>query len=426
MIGHAFAAAGHWLKLFFTKNLAMKIGSLIFAFLLWAYVTTTTNPLRSKTLSDVPVTYVGAEDIQLRGLTPSMPFYDTLNTVTVTVEVPTQDVSSVTRSSVSASVDLTGITGPGEYTLPVLAATDTDNVSITSTMPANVTVEIEESVQKQVPIEVQLEGTRISTLYYGVPKLSQSTITLSGPRSGIEQVARAVCTIDVSGLTETTTATHSLTLMTQDGGELPSTLFAGVPSVIVEVPIYPTRVIDLNVDRIQSAVAGIPEGYEITDVTVEPASVRVAGPQDAIDAIQYLSTESMDADNAEGTVTFENVSLALPDSVYAAVPDEVEVTIEVTEIQDEKRYSGVEVVRKNLSAGLTAALDPEAVTVILEGAASELNDVRLSEIHPFVDLAGLGPGTYEVDVEFENDADFSATLTTTPGRVTVTISEQQS
>lgn len=410
-----------WLKGAFTKNMGMKIGSLVFAFLLWCYVVTVNNPIRVKTLSDVPVSYVGADEMRSRGLTPAMPFYDYLNTVNVTVQVRSEYMSSTTSDLMQATADLTGITEPGEYTLPIRVTSLADFVTISSAMPSNVTVNIEQSVEKQVPIEVQLEGTLDPDLYYGVPKPSQSTISLSGPRSGIEEVSRAVCTVDVQGLTQTTTATHTLTLVDQNGDEIPSTLFSGVPSVIVEIPIYPERVVDLDTSRIEEAITGVPEGYEVTNVTVEPASVEIAGPQDVIDAVQTLSVEGLDLDGATSDTTFDNVQLILPDQVVAAVPESVSVRVEVKEQSAEKSYSGVQVTIKNMGEGMVATLQPSAVDVTVEGGAAAVNAIREVSVRPFVDLDGLGPGTHTVEIKFESEADYGVTMTPSARTVQVTI-----
>ena len=57
------------LKTFFTKNLAIKILSLVFAMLLWGYVLMTQNPQREKTISNVKVSIEGEADLTTRKLT---------------------------------------------------------------------------------------------------------------------------------------------------------------------------------------------------------------------------------------------------------------------------------------------------------------------------------------------------------------------
>lgn len=414
----------HWLKGSFTKNLGMKIGSLIFAFLLWAYVATNQNPMRLRTFSNVPITYVGAEDLKDRTLASVQPLSDVLNTVSITVQVESQYLEITTSNLLHANVDLTGITAPGEYTLPVSVTTDADYISINSVMPSNVTVHIEESTVKRVPVEVQITGDELQDYYYGTPRLSQSTIEVQGPRTAIEQVARAVCTVDVTGLEQSITATHTLTLYDSEGNEIPSTSFAGVPAVIVEVPIFPERTVPLDTERIRMQVSGLAAGYEVTEVSVSPEEVLIAGPENIIDSITDLSTEVIELDDAAEDTAVDGVSLQLPDDVYTAMPDEVEVHIQIAPIQASKSYPGVDVGIKNLTDGLTVSVQPEAVDVTIVGAASAVNSITAEEILPFVDLSGYGIGTYDVPLKFENEADLGVRMDSSTRVITAIIRKE--
>lgn len=409
----------------FTQNIGMKIGAVIFAFLLWCYVATNENPLRTRTLSNVPVTYVGAEGMRSRSLVSAEPLSDVLNTVNINVQVETQYLQNTTSDLMSASVDLTGITEPGEYTLPVSVTTNANFITILDVMPSNVALTIEESTTKEVPVEVQITGDEDPDLYYGAPRLSQSTIEISGPRTAIEQVARAVCAVDVSGLETSTTATHTLTLYNAAGEEIPSSGFTNVPAVIVEVPIYPTRTVRVNVERIRSQVTGVARGYEITALNVTPARVELAGTEEAIRAVSSVGTETIELENASANVTVDNVKLLLPDDVYTAVPAEVNVSITIEEIQQEKNYPGVDIEVKNLAAGLTAIVQPEAVDVTVTGGALAVDSITAGQILPFVDLSGYGEGTVQVPIKFENEGDLGVTLQASAGSVTVVIRRQE-
>ena len=54
---------------YFTNNSLLKIISIIFAILLWSFVTNSTDPQRTKTITDVPVVLQGLEALEEKGLT---------------------------------------------------------------------------------------------------------------------------------------------------------------------------------------------------------------------------------------------------------------------------------------------------------------------------------------------------------------------
>lgn len=409
----------------FTSNLGMKIGAIVFAFVLWSYVVTFNNPERVKTLYDVPVTYLGAESLHERGLTSSRPLYDALNTVNVTVKVRSEYMAGATSALVQATVDLTGITQPGEYTLPVRGSSEANFISISNTIPSNVTLQIEDSAQADVPVEVQLEGTQNPDMYYGVPRLSRATVDVSGARSAIESVGRAVCTVDVTGLDQTLTATLTPQMVSQDGDVMSSSLFAEVPNVIVEVPVYPKRTVTLDPDRLASQITGVPDGYAVSSIEVDPAEIEVAGPSDVIRAIQNLTTGPIDIDGATGRTTVTEVPLVLPDGVYAALPSSVNVTVTVTVVESTKSYAGIAVGTKNLDERLEAVLQPSAVDVEVSGAESVVSGIKASEILPFVDLSGLGAGMHNAEIKFENEADLGVQLQPSTKTIRVLLREVQ-
>ena len=63
-----FAIILRGVKNFFTKNIMIKVVSLIFAMILWGYVLTNVNPSRTKIISDVPVVTTGVSDFNARNL----------------------------------------------------------------------------------------------------------------------------------------------------------------------------------------------------------------------------------------------------------------------------------------------------------------------------------------------------------------------
>jgi YbbR domain-containing protein len=97
------------------NNLLLKIMAVLFAVVLWSYVLAQTNPVREKSVDNVSVSYVNIAD----GLAISNTLSQIVSTVDVSFEVKQNDIKYVNSSSVKASVDLSNISGPGEYTFEI-------------------------------------------------------------------------------------------------------------------------------------------------------------------------------------------------------------------------------------------------------------------------------------------------------------------
>jgi len=415
-----FAAFWGWLKKIFTRNLGMKIGALAFAFLLWSFVITDTNPMREKVFRDIPVTFTNAESLKERNLTTSQPLSELLPTATVTVQARAQNLQYVTDSIINVTVDLSPVTDVGEYTLRLQGATTTTIGTIVKIQPETITLSVEEIVTRDVPVEVQVVGDKQDDLYYGAPVISSSTVQATGSRSNLQDVAKAVCYVDIDDVDSSIKASYPVTFLDSADREIPSDRFSGIPSAIVEVPIYPQKEVPVDANAILAGISGIPEGYEIQSITLSPETVQVAGSQEVIDRISSIELEPLSLENRTGEVVL-SAEVDAPDGVIAVTPAEVEVHLSVVQPQGSATYDAMDVGIKNLGDGLEASLEPASIDITATGAQEALDDIHASDILPFVDLAGLSEGTHTVQVKFENLPDLRVTLAPSQTEVTVTI-----
>jgi YbbR domain-containing protein len=75
---------------------------------------------------------------------------------------------------------------------------------------------------------------------------------------------------------------------------------------------------------------------------------------------------------------------------------------------------------RNLGAGYKARVAPSLTQVLIRGDQDVLVKVRSDAVQAFVDLAGLGPGRYNLRVQVEPSQDFGI-ASVTPAVVEVTI-----
>ncbi len=410
------------LKRVFIHNWRMKLGAVVFAFILWSFMIASTNPYMSKTFSNIPVTYTAAEELKQSNLTTTVPLSELLKTAEITASAPADALQYLTENMIQASVDLSSIKTPGEYTLQVNAIPMLKDCKITKVNPSSVTVVVEEIISKEVPVEVRVTGDEKDWLYYGEPVLSETFVTVRGAQSNVEEVAKAVCTVDIGDMTASAKASYKVTFVNEKDEEQQSNLFSGVPSVIVEMPVYPKKLVSVDTSAIQNTTTGLAEGYKITNVSVEPASVNLAGDMDLLEAINSVTLETIELDNASGDMIVE-VSVKLPDGVIAAIPAKVQVQLTIAQPEIHNTYSAVKVATKNLDDGLKAKIDPANIDVDVSGTEEALAAFSASKLKPFVDLSGLTRGVHEnVPIKFENEPDLGVKVVAAPLTVTVTIS----
>jgi YbbR domain-containing protein len=150
-------------------------------------------------------------------------------------------------------------------------------------------------------------------------------------------------------------------------------------------------------------------GFVVGRVVVEPATVVVVGPQSKLRQLTEAMTEPLDVTNVsvpfEGTVT---VGVADP-NLRLETPRSARVTVEIVRAPVERTLAEVPVRVRNVASGLAATLSPESITVTVHGPPELMRGLENNAVGASVDLAGLGPGVYNLSVTVSPHRAFQVT-----------------
>jgi YbbR domain-containing protein len=139
-------------------------------------------------------------------------------------------------------------------------------------------------------------------------------------------------------------------------------------------------------------------GYFIERLQIEPTEVEVIGPESALRILQQAATEPVEIGGATTSVR-EVVNIGLPDSsARLRSPRTARVTVMIAPVRSERTLTDVPVRMKNLRASLSARATPSSVSVTVRGADDVLRELSTDDVLAEVDLSGLGPGRYTLDV----------------------------
>jgi YbbR domain-containing protein len=193
----------------------------------------------------------------------------------------------------------------------------------------------------------------------------------------------------------------------------------------VEVAIRPRRSgVRVPVVAEISGAESVADGYDFVAVSVEPKIVELEGPADLVREINNegrVFTEPVDLTGASSDIQ-RRVALAVPEGVTAQdSPGGVTVTVEVQPLPGTLALD-VRVDTRRLDTGREADITPDRVQVLLRGPRPDLAPIDAQDVHVYVDLIGLGPGTYRQRVRVEPPANMQV-LSTTPEEVDVVIRE---
>lgn len=184
-------------------NWPWKLLALFLALCLWAGLITQDPTLtRERVFTDVTVSVVGADTLRRNsGLIVLSGLEDENLTARLRVDVPQREYNTVTASNYNPRVDLTRITEAGEQTLRINTTSTSTYGTVRGISPETITVVVDQFVTNyRVPVSVNIIG-EYPEGFYGTPiSLDPSAVTLSGPKSLVDQISRVYVDFDVSRL----------------------------------------------------------------------------------------------------------------------------------------------------------------------------------------------------------------------------------
>jgi YbbR domain-containing protein len=145
-------------------------------------------------------------------------------------------------------------------------------------------------------------------------------------------------------------------------------------------------------------------GFVIGKVTVDPQTVEITGPESAVKGASEALTETVSVTGARASIT-ESVTVGLLDpALRLKSPRLATVRIEVLPGPRE-RTMRLPVRLHNMGPNLVAQAMPTTVEIVLRGSRESLSHLEAGDVTAFVDLSGLGPGDYPMDVRVEASSD---------------------
>jgi len=389
---------------FIRRGFHIKILAVVLAFIIWCYVVAGTNPIRSKDVNEVALSFTNTAELTAKNLTIDSELSEVPETVNVKVEANVESHKNINANSIRATVNLAEINSIGDVTLNISATSTQSGVVVKNITPSRVTLRIDELAQRKIPVTAQLTGEAQSGYYISTPHLSEDVVTLHGAKNKIEDIAKAVCEIPIDNLTENVRASYLLTLYDADGNEVDD-LMGEIPSIIADITVLPSKMAAIRPDDVISAVTNLKPGFEINSVVIEPSTVEIAADPATLAEISSLRVQPINAEEADDTVMLE-AELQVPEGIEHISRSSVEILLQIGEIRAQKSFKNQKIELANLNEGLTAEIiDAKYADVTVVGGKSAMDPITAGDIKLYVDMANVTvPGTYVYNVEIDEIA----------------------
>lgn len=300
-----------------TKNIGLKLISLIAAFFLWLVVVNVDDPVINKTYTNVPVEVLNADVITNEGK-----YFEVLggtDTINVVVTAKRSVIDDMSRDYIKATADMKALTFLETVPIEVRAIRYADKIESVSSRTESLKLQLEDVVEHVVPLTVNVEGEPGDGFLLSSVKPKFDTVTVWGPESSVADVASASCNINVDDLNADESLYVPIVLHDADGVEIvDEKLTKDNNNVSVNVVIWATKEIPLS-----CGTSGTPaEGYSISgSAVIEPASVVITGRSAYLDSMStiYIPAESVSVNGmSESLMTEIDISSLLPNGISFA------------------------------------------------------------------------------------------------------------
>lgn len=430
----ALSSAWQWFRRVVLNNWQLKLLSLVIAMALWAGLITQDPTLtREKIFRDVTVTVNNTDLLRRNGYIVTSDLEALLQDVTVAVDVPQMQYADVQPSNYNIRVDLNRLEHrAGEQTLTIMTTNTATYGAVTRINPPTITVVVEEYVtHNYIPVTVVQEGETPAGFYATAVTRDPAWITVSGPRSLVEQVDHAEVVLNMSALPAREGVVEralTLTLMGENGQVIESDMLQVTRESVlrervnVTVTLYPQREIDLLTAQLYTGKPA--EGYEVTDVYVTPTKVTMAGTQSVVDAVDVLQPiRLVDVNGATETVT-ASIDLARPQNLQWINATRATVTVVIQPKKDTVRLTDIPVSIVGVPEGWTATVARGTVVVSVTGAQAWVTELSAEDVTVICDVMGLAAGVHEAPLQCRiagaEDVDFLAETEPLTLQVTLT------
>ena len=302
-------------------------------------------------------------------------------------------------TSNGVKVDLTGLT-PGTHKVSIGYDHGTSNIEY-SVNPSVATVIVYKKVSdtRQLNYDIVNTNKLDSTLVVNSVKLSDTEVTIRGAEYRIKEVATVKALIDVDKFVSKSAGTQKLNDITLKAYDSDGN--------VVDVEFVPAKVsaeIDLTSPSKKVALnfvpkGSLPTGKAISGYSFSQNDVTVYGDSEVLSSINSLDVP-VDISNLTTDSTFK-AEITKPIGVKSLSTNYVTVNISITESAADPIKFSIPLTGINVGDGLIAQpidSDNGFITVEVQGASSILSSINESDITAYVDLAGLGEGTYTKEV----------------------------
>lgn len=348
---------------------------------LWLYVTRQQSPA-------VAYDYQQPLPVSTAYVPQGLQVTNNLGSVRVRIRVDSSN-TPVTPGSFQTFVDLTNVK-PGVHRVPVEVVPD-PGIHVTQIVPSFVTVRVAPIITRHVPVRARILASPPYGYNYQSVNLQPTTVSITGQKDVVYQVARVSVYLDLSQARSTVVGLYRPYPENSQGAAVSGRVQFDYPQIHVTVPVialssYKTLPVLVSVKGRPAA------GVGVVGIIAHPAYISASGAPSALSRLSAAGTSpvvvSGKAHNFRG-----RVQLRLPKGVSSR-SRAVTVDVQLAPLEASTTIQ-VAVAPRNAPLGTVVRTQPAYLLVSVIGPSSGVRSAARA-MRASIDLTGYAPGTYQL------------------------------
>lgn len=371
--------------------------SIFMSIALWLYVITVVNPNGDATVRNIPITVLGEDVLEARGLMITQMSRSTYN---LQVTGKRNALLKLSDENVTVTLDVSSLTEEGNWSLKCKATLPTTVTSGTVSASDRNDYSVSVTVAKQASKTIEIRGEFAGQVAEGYQAdefiISPSTVTITGQEDHVNQVAYGVVTVNQNNLTDTYTGEMPFELADSDGNRLTGlNIKTSVDSVYVTLPVVKVAEIPLSVELVDGGGATA----DNATVTIDPESIVVSGSEEVLAPLKEIILGQV---NLADILSVKTYTLSIPlasELTNESGIAEATVTVSVSGLPSKVlEVDNIEII--NVPDGYSASAVTKSLQVWVRGTEEALSQIADYQLRVVADLSSvsLSTGQYRVPV----------------------------
>lgn len=263
---------------------------------------------------------------------------------------------------------------------------------------------LDKLIEKEFNITTLITGKPADGyLYTQMPKITPTTVVVSGAESVVKTVNTVTVTGDIQDKS-TDFVEYSADIKVTDfnGNDITSKVALSRKSAKLEIPIFKIGTIIINPPTYTGNVA---TGYEISSVDFDPKHISVVGSESVINGLENIDLPLIDLSQEQDTTkdivkTFDLSETLSSRDIKPSYDSKivVTVTLKISKIDETTlTIPQTKFIVSDTPADLSVEILTKDIEVVLSGSAKNLQSINADNTKVQISLAGLSEGIHEIE-----------------------------